>query len=84
MFTRIINDFNIEADKKGTEHVNDFCPHEARHTYTSLAYEANADVKIVSQILGHASTAVTMDTYTHLTDAKKTEQEAVVQSIRIS
>ena len=56
----------------------------ARHTYTSRAYSAGADVKVVSEILGHASTAVTMDTYTHLTENKKREQEKVVQTIKIS
>ncbi len=48
-----------------------------RYSYTSLAYSAGADVKIVSQNLGHASTSVTLDTYTHLTEDKKKEQEAV-------
>ena len=54
------------------------------YTYTSLAYSARADVKIVSQNLGHASTSVTLDTYTHLTEDKKKEQEAVAQTVRIS
>lgn len=49
-----------------------------------LAYSAGADVKIVSQNLGHASTSVTLDTYTHLTEDKKKEQEAVAQTVRIS
>lgn len=34
----------------------------------------------MSQMLGHASTAVTMDTYTHLTEDKKRQQEAGVQT----
>ena len=55
-----------------------------RHTYTSLAYSAGADVKIVSQNLGHASTSVTLDTYTHLTEDKKREQETVAETIMIS
>lgn len=42
------------------------------------------DVKIVSQNLGHTSTSVTLDTYTHLTEDKKKEQEAIAQTIRIS
>ncbi len=51
---------------------------------TSLAYSAGADVKIVSQNLGHASTSVTLDTYIHLTEDKKREQEAVAQTVKIS
>ena len=76
--------YNKEAEKNGTEKIEDFCPHRARHTYTSLAYEAGADVKMVSQILGHASTSVTLDTYTHLTEDKKKEQNDVIQTIKIS
>lgn len=84
LIKRIVASINNEAKLNGTEQIEDFCPHMARHTYTSLAYSAGADVKIVSQILGHASTAVTMDTYAHLTEERKAEQEAVVQTIKIS
>lgn len=84
LIKRIVEHFNRDAEKNNTEQIENFCPHMARHTYTSLAYSAGADVKIVSQILGHASTSVTLDTYTHLTEDKKKEQEAVVQTIKIS
>ena len=84
LINRIIASQNKEADKNKTERLTIFSPHMMRHTYTSLAYSAGADVKVVSQILGHASTSVTLDTYTHLTEEKKKEQEAVIQSIRIS
>ena len=76
--------YNKEAKERGLEQIGEFCPHMARHTYTSLAYSAGADVKIVSQILGHASTAITMDTYTHLTNEKRRQQEKVAQTIKIS
>lgn len=49
----------------------------------TLAYSVGADVKAVSEILGHASTSVTLDTYTHLTDEKKRQQEEVVKSIKV-
>ncbi len=83
LIERIIKTYNQEAEKTGGMLIENFCPHMARHTYTSLAYSAGADVKIVSQILGHASSSVTLDTYTHLTEDKKKEQEAVVQTIKI-
>ena len=51
-----------------------FVHHMVWHTYTSLAYSVGVDVKIVSQNLGHASTTVTLDKYTHLTEDKKREQ----------
>lgn len=84
LINRIVEQYNKEAEKNHSEKIENFCPHMARHTYTSLAYSAGADVKVVSEILGHVSTAVTMDTYTHLTENKKREQEKVVQTIKIS
>jgi hypothetical protein len=41
-------------------------PHELRHTAASLAIAAGADVKVVQQMLGHASAAMTLDQYGHL------------------
>lgn len=84
LIKRITVRLNKEAAERGTEQIEDFCPHMVRHTYTSLAYSAGADIKAVSEILGHASTSVTLDTYTHLTEEKKKQQEAVMQTIKIS
>ena len=84
LIKRIVNKINAEAEKNGTMEIENFCPHMTRHTYTSLAYSAGADVKIVSQILGHASTSITLDTYTHLTEDKQKEQESVAKTIKIS
>ncbi len=41
-------------------------PHQLRHTAASLAIAAGADVKVVQQMLGHASAAMTLDVYGHL------------------
>lgn len=84
LIKRIVRQQNKEAERDHAEKIENFCPHMVRHTYTSLAYSAGADVKIVSQNLGHASTSVTMDVYTHLTENKKKEQEAVAQTVKIS
>lgn len=84
LINRIVEHQNLEAEKNGAEKLESFCPHMARHTYTSLAYSAGADAKILSEILGHASTKVTLDTYAHLTKDKKREQEEIVQTIKIS
>lgn len=55
-----------------------------RYTFTSVAYSAGANVEVVSNILGHASTSITLGRYTHLTDEKRKEQEAVIKTIQIS
>jgi integrase len=41
-------------------------PHELRHTAASLAVSANANVKAVQKMLGHASAAMTLDVYSGL------------------
>lgn len=41
-------------------------PHKLRHTAASLAIAAGADVKVVQQMLGHKSAAMTLDIYGHL------------------
>ncbi len=41
-------------------------PHSLRHTAASLAIASGADVKVVQQMLGHASATMTLDLYGHL------------------
>lgn len=41
-------------------------PHKLRHTAASMAINANANVKVVQQMLGHATATETLDTYGHL------------------
>jgi site-specific recombinase XerD len=41
-------------------------PQEMRHTAASLAISAGANVKVVQKMLGHASTAVTLNVYSDL------------------
>ena len=43
-------------------------PHELRHTAASLAVSSGANVKAVQRMLGHASAAMTLDTYSGLFD----------------
>ena len=42
--------------------------HDLRHTAASLAISAGANVKAVQKMLGHASAAMTLDTYADLFD----------------
>jgi site-specific recombinase XerD len=45
---------------------SDFSPHGLRHTYATLAIERGANIKAVSQLLGHADIRITLQLYTHL------------------
>ncbi len=40
--------------------------HDLRHTHASLALAAGVDMKVVSDRLGHSTTAITADLYTHV------------------
>ena len=42
--------------------------HDLRHTAASLAISAGGNVKAVQRMLGHASAAMTLDTYADLFD----------------
>lgn len=50
-------------------------PHALRHTHAVHLLEAGANIKYVSERLGHASVKVTADTYLHIT--KKIEDDAL-------
>ena len=44
-----------------------YTPHSLRHTFATTALAAGVPVNVVSSILGHASTAVTLEVYAHVT-----------------
>lgn len=46
--------------------LNTYTPHEARHTYASLAAQAGIPIADLSNYLGHASISITMDRYRHI------------------
>jgi integrase len=50
--------------------------HDLRHTAATLLLGANVNTKVVSEMLGHAQVAVTMDLYQHVTP---TMQQAAAQ-----
>lgn len=43
-------------------------PHTMRHTYATISIEKGANIKAVSQILGHTNCEITIDLYTHLSN----------------
>ena len=56
--------------------------HGLRHTFASMCIEAGIDFKTVSELLGHSSIAITMNTYVHLSfDHKKKCLEKLVKFI---
>lgn len=56
-------------------------PHDLRHTAASLAISAGANVKAVQRMLGHASAAMTLDTYADLFDD---DLDTVAESLSVA
>jgi integrase len=57
------HDFAIIAKKAGIEGVRF---HDLRHTFASLMLMRGAPAKVISEALGHASVAFTLQTYAHV------------------
>jgi integrase len=55
--------------------------HDLRHTYATLALSAGIHPKVVSERLGHASIAITLDTYSHAVPALSEEAASQVAAL---
>jgi len=65
-----------------TEHIG---WHTFRHTYSSLLRANGADIKVMQELLRHASSRVTLDTYTQaVTLQKRKAQSDVIRLFRTS
>ena len=51
-------------------------PHALRHTFASNLFRNGVDIKVISELLGHAEVGITMDVYTHIMGEQK--QKALV------
>lgn len=54
--------------------------HEARHTYASMMIAAGVNAKALSEFIGHASVAITLDRYGHLMPGAHGEAAALLES----
>ena len=54
--------------------------HDLRHTYATVALGAGVHPKILSERLGHATTVVTLDLYSHVTPTIDAEAATLVAS----
>lgn len=62
------------TDKLGHKHSKIaplMTPHQLRHCFATLLYEAEIDEKIAQSLLGHSSISITKDVYTHIRQNQK-------------
>ena len=60
--------YKIYRDRAG---LPDIGLHGFRHTHATMLFDAGADIKDVQDRLGHASSKITSDIYTHVTEKRK-------------
>ena len=59
---RVTRNFGALSEAAGLPHIR---LHDVRHSYASAALAAGVQAKVVSERLGHANIAITLDTYSH-------------------
>ncbi len=66
------------AKRAGLENVRF---HDLRHTFASLMLLRGAKPKVISEALGHASVAFTMDVYSHIIEGMQSEAMALLDEV---
>lgn len=82
-FHSIRDSYNKTHDEEDGEIIlPDFSAHTFRHTFCTRMAENGMDVKVLQEIMGHKTIAVTMQVYNHvLNDRVKTEVERVKSAL---
>jgi len=55
--------------------------HDLRHTFASLMLLRGAKPKVISEALGHASVAFTMDAYSHIIDGMQSDAITLLDEV---
>lgn len=55
--------------------------HDLRHAHATLALRAGIHPKVVSERLGHATIAITLDTYSHAIPSMQEEEAARIAEL---
>jgi len=77
----ILNNLGRIVKQAGLERVRF---HGLRHTLASLALLRGAKPKVISEALGHASVAFTMDTYSHIISGMQEDMMALLDEVLLS
>ncbi len=72
------HDFARIVNRAGLENVRF---HDLRHTFASLMLLRGAKPKVISEALGHASVAFTMDIYSHIIEGMQSDAMALLDEV---
>ena len=72
------HEFARIANQAGLENVRF---HDLRHTFASLMLLRGAKPKVISEALGHASVAFTMDIYSHIIEGMQEDAMALLDEV---
>ncbi len=72
------HEFARIAKQAGLENVRF---HDLRHTFASLMLLRGAKPKVISEALGHASVAFTMDVYSHIIEGMQSDAMALLDDV---
>ena len=67
-----------QAEKAGVKRIRF---HDARHTFASLMFLRGAKPKVISEALGHASVAFTMEVYSHIIEEMQSDAMALLDEV---
>jgi integrase len=74
----VSHNFHRLAKRAGLEGVRF---HDLRHTFASILLQRGAKPKVISEALGHASVAFTMDVYSHIIEGMQEEAMALLDEV---
>lgn len=57
--------------KSKTTYDFDICPHQLRHEFATICFDAELDAKDAADLLGHASENTTRQIYTHIKESRR-------------
>ena len=57
-----------------------FSIHNLRHTFCTLYFENETNIKVIQEVMGYSEISTTMNRYTEVTEAKKKESIANMDS----
>lgn len=83
----IVKAFHLMSDAHNREMddnnipLPNFTPHTLRHTFCTRMAENGIDIKVLQEIMGHKTLAITMEVYNHVTESRCQKEVQRVESV---